>query len=323
MLPTFRLPCKVISIGNITVGGTGKTPMVYCVACFLIKQGYKVAILTRGYRGRASRNSTVVSDGSKIFTGPQEAGDEAIMLSKKLPEVPILAGRDRASTGAKAIKDFGVEIVIIDDGFHYHRLARDLDIVLINYRNPFGNSFMLPRGILREPLAGLKRSHITMVTKMDEAGNASHLEKRIKHYSPHALIFKSTFQAKTVRMVYNNEVLSFDSLKGKQVVGFCSIADPDYFFSILKFQAINVIKTISFPDHHWYGKKDYTMLSHCANKADFLITTEKDIAKMDLRMIEEKKLLVLEIDLVIVNEKKFFQAINTVAAIPFPNPATN
>ena len=165
---SHRLPCKVISIGNITVGGTGKTPVTCLIARYLKDAGCRVTVLSRGYRAQGGTEPLIVSDDKHVIAGPEIAGDEAVMLAHKLPGVPVLAGKNRFLLGQRAVHDFSAQAVLLDDGFQHYPLQRDLDIVLINARNPFGNGFLLPRGTLREPLSALSRAPLIVLTKVEE-----------------------------------------------------------------------------------------------------------------------------------------------------------
>ncbi|MCX5904186.1 MAG: tetraacyldisaccharide 4'-kinase [Proteobacteria bacterium] len=310
-----RLPCAVLSIGNITVGGTGKTPAVYHIARHLKDAGYRVAILSRGYRAQDTGQGLVVADGSRVLAGPEQAGDEPFMLAQKLRDVPVLAGRDRVSLGRQAVRDFAAQVIIMDDGFHYFRLKRDLDIVLINSRNPFGNGYLLPRGTLREPISSIGRAQLIMLSKVDQTTNAAGLEKTIQKYNPRAPIFKASLQAQALRRTANDETLSPAALQGKRATAVCSIGDPDSFFSLLESLAVTVTAKLAFPDHHWYAGADYRVINQSGGNADFIITTEKDIAKLDKNMLDKHKLLILQTSLQIDGEEKFFETIRQHAGL--------
>ncbi|MDI6792195.1 MAG: tetraacyldisaccharide 4'-kinase [bacterium] len=161
---------KVISIGNITVGGTGKTPAVITITRELVKRGKRVVILSRGYKGSCEHSAGIVSDGERILLSPDESGDEPYLMARKLPAVPVIVGSDRIKTGRLAISNFGAQIIILDDGFSHRRIYRDLDVVLINSLNPFGNGYLLPRGILREGLLSLRRADYFILTQIADCG---------------------------------------------------------------------------------------------------------------------------------------------------------
>jgi tetraacyldisaccharide 4'-kinase len=160
----------VVSIGNLTLGGTGKTPLTMWVARWYQQQGVRVAVLSRGYGARPAARCRVVSSGHGPLLAWQEAGDEPYLLACALPGVPVLIGKDRYGTGRYACEQFGAQVVILDDGFQHHALQRDLDIVLIDASNPFGSGTLFPRGILREPLRALRRAHAIVLTRVELAG---------------------------------------------------------------------------------------------------------------------------------------------------------
>jgi tetraacyldisaccharide 4'-kinase len=304
-----RLPCAVLSVGNITVGGTGKTPAVYHIARRLKDAGYRVAILSRGYRARHRGRGLVVADGSRMLAGLEDAGDEPFMLAEMLRDVPVLAGKDRVFLGERAVRDFAAQVILIDDGFHYFRLRRDLDIVLINSRNPFGNGWLLPRGPLREPLSSLARARLIMLSKVDREATVSALKKSLRHYSPQALIVAASLRAQAFRRMATNETLSAEGLAGRRAAAVCSIGDPESFFSLLESLGVTVTARLAFPDHHWYGAADYHIINDSGNTADFIVTTEKDIAKLDKNMLNNEKLLILQTALHIDREEDFFKII--------------
>ena len=312
---SHRLSCKVISIGNITVGGTGKTPATCLIARYLKNAGSKVAVLSRGYRAQGGTELLIVSDGNHITAGPEVAGDEAAMLAQKLSGVPILAGKNRFLLGQRAIHDFSAQVVLLDDGFQHYPLQRDLDIVLINARNPFGNGFLLPRGTLREPLSALSRAPLILLTKVEETTQIEKLKELIKLHSPNAHIFTASIQAGALRRFIDDAIQSFETARGRQAVGLCSIGDPESFFSMLENLGCRIAKKLTYTDHHWYSSDDYTVINSFGQGADFIITTEKDIVKLDKTMIDNKRIFILETELRIDREDEFFQKLSTLAGL--------
>jgi tetraacyldisaccharide 4'-kinase len=316
ILRRHRIACKVIAIGNITVGGTGKTTTVCHLARCFKREGCRVVVLNRGYRGSQSGKPQVVSDGVKILAAPEAVGDEAWMLAKKLPGVPVVTGKDRVAAGKMAVELLNAQIAILDDGFQYYRLERDLDVVLINARNPFGNGFLLPRGTLREPLSALKRAPLILVTKSDmNSCNIGELEERIGTYNPDARIFKSSLKTVSLKKVQGEQEVPLDSVEGKRAVGLCSIGDPDSFFSILNSLNVLLVGKLVFPDHHTFQERDYKLIRHWTEKSELIITTEKDIARIDLDMVQKEKLLIIEIEQVIDNEELFTRSLKELAGM--------
>ncbi|MCP4686641.1 MAG: tetraacyldisaccharide 4'-kinase, partial [Desulfobacterales bacterium] len=184
---TKRLPCKVISVGNITVGGTGKTPMAIYVARLLQKLGRSPAIISRGYKGGAESAGGVVSDGRAILLGPDASGDEPYLMASALPNIPVLVGKDRFTAGERAIREFHPDVIVLDDAFQHLRLSRDVNLALLDHRRPFGNARLLPRGPLREPLSALSRADAYLITRADAPPSSASLSSANTPEQPDAL----------------------------------------------------------------------------------------------------------------------------------------
>lgn len=285
---SFSLGVPTISIGNITAGGTGKTPMVAFVAQTLAGKGETVCILTRGYKRRNSHQRVLVSDGEKILTGVEEAGDEPFELAQKLlGKAIVVADKNRVEAGNWAREKFGVTAFVLDDAFQHLRARRDLDIVCIDATNPFGNRKVLPDGTLREPLQNLSRANAIVITRANLAGNLETLKSEI-----------STFNKTSPIFVSNNKISGFIQLNefhsNKQptanneqrtrpkALAFCALGNPNSFFAQLKQESFNIAATEIFPDHHFYSQKDIEKLEKRAKKehAEILLTTAKDGVKL-------------------------------------------
>ncbi len=279
VLKSKKLPCKVISIGNITVGGTGKTPMAIFVAEFLKKSGKKVVILSRGYRKKGGGG--VVSDGREIRLGPGEAGDEPYLMARRLKDVPVIAGADRFRSGECAIKEFAPEFIILDDGFQHLRLKRDINILLMDSDQGLGNGLLLPRGILREPAAAIKRADFIMVKGKGLRGTD---EDAIKKFNIPALAFD--FKPSGLYDIFDNTDKGIGFLKGKKVMAFAGVANPGSFFKTLESMGAVITNTISFPDHHAYTASDMKKIRKAkgggvgGGGAEIIVTTEKDGVKL-------------------------------------------
>ncbi|MBI5887665.1 MAG: tetraacyldisaccharide 4'-kinase [Deltaproteobacteria bacterium] len=305
ILSTKRLPCKVISIGNITAGGSGKTPMAIHVAGLLKKRGERVTVLSRGY-GRASSGVLTVSDGKNILLGPREAGDEPYLMATRLKGVPVVVGEDRAEAGLFAIRKFNPACIILDDGFQHLRLERDLNILLVDAQAGFGNGFLLPRGILREPLSAVKRASITMVKGSGLGDNTAD----IIHRSGKSVV-KFNYKPNCLTHLSGNQTLPLTSLKGKRVIAIAGIANPESFFSTLRRLNAEIVKTIIFPDHHAYSKADILKieaLKKAAPDADIIITTEKDGVKLKGLVDRRLGIYALSIDVWIEDRMEFEKA---------------
>ncbi|MEG6585072.1 tetraacyldisaccharide 4'-kinase [Dendrosporobacter sp. 1207_IL3150] len=301
ILKRHRLNCRVISLGNITVGGTGKTPTAQLLAAAIRDMGYRVVILNRGYRAGFKEEVGLVSDGEKIYMSVSEAGDEAYLLAKNLPGVPVVIGRDRTISGEYAVQELKADVVILDDGYQHWKLARDLDIVLIDALNVFGNSYMLPRGTLREPLSNLSRASVCLLTKVDQAtdGARNVIRDTIALYNKSALVVESIHSPKCFIEIaewykgvrYKN--ISLDTFGGQTLVAFSAIGNPTSFEQTITDLGPRVVDSIRFPDHHDYTMAEMhaIMQSAVEKGADALVTTEKDAVKIPAEFIHSDRQL--------------------------------
>ncbi len=309
LLKKKQLPCKVISVGNITLGGTGKTPMVAYLARELQKKGVKVGILSRGYKGRHERKGGVLSDGEKIYLTPAEAGDEPFMLAKMVPGIPLLVGKHRYAMGRYAHEQFGLDVLILDDGFQHIGLKRDLDIVLIDARGGFGNGHLFPRGPLRELLGGLRRASLFILSKAEPSQALGEMENLLRNLAPATPIYHSRYRPVSLLEASSGRVLSPEHIRGKKILAFAGIADPGYFLYLLKGLGAEIVKAIRFPDHHNYAPKDLRMLREYIDKADMFITTEKDYVKLQKMPLDDFPLLIIGIAQEILEEGTFYQKV--------------
>jgi tetraacyldisaccharide 4'-kinase len=280
ILPSVRLPAKVISVGNITVGGTGKTPVVATLASLLVKKGCRVGILSRGY-GRRGKETLVVSDGRNILQAPREAGDEPTLLARRLDGVPVVVGKNRAKAGQKAIDSFGCNVLILDDAFQHHRLKRDLDLVIIDSTNPWGNGRLIPAGPLREPLSRLSRVDAILFSRMDQGKHVPTVMTRVRRWSQAPMLTAIHRSVEWVSMSDGRKQPKYD-LQGKSVLAFAGIGNPTSFRNTLKALGVEIREFVTFRDHHWYTDKD---LSDIFSRADRLqteavVTTEKDSVRV-------------------------------------------
>lgn len=311
-----RLPFKVISIGNITVGGTGKTPAAIAVAEEARRRGLNPVILTRGYRGKAKgpcfvqssqqigetgegKDPSLITHASAPTVGNSSLlyGDEPVLMSERLKDVPIIKCADRYEGGLFALNSLPIThypspVFIIDDGFQHWKLHRDVNIVLINGQNPYGNRKMLPMGPLREPLPELKRADLFVITNSLEGEKnlsvTSELVTELNRYNPAAPVFFPEHRLTGIRDVNGGRV-EIDTLKGKRVYAFCGLANPESFRQTVLSLGCDICGFKSFRDHYKYSDKDMSCLETQAKalKADFLITTEKDMVKLrDLKIPE-------------------------------------
>jgi tetraacyldisaccharide 4'-kinase len=297
LLKTKVLPKRVISVGNMTVGGTGKTPTVLALARFFQKNGVRVAILSRGY-GRSDPNSIrVVSDGQQVFISPALAGEEAYLLAKELKGVIVAVGKNRFRTGQFLLKKYEIDLFILDDGYQHLNLYRGTNILLLDSAAPFGNSYLLPRGILREPISAIKRASMILLAgkgNLDiQTGEYSECLKtiRIPKYSVRFL------PAGFVNMT-TSEYHSGETFGGKTAVLVSGIGNPKSFRSLVESFQIEVVRELVFPDHHSYFPDDIEAIADIARsrKADFIITTDKDAVKLYSRLKTDIPVLILKLD---------------------------
>lgn len=290
ILQQYKLPCRVFCLGNITVGGTGKTPTAQRLAAVIRDMGYRVVVLNRGYRSSWRDEIGLVSDGRNICMTVQEAGDEAYLLAKNLPGVPVVIGKNRSVTGAFAVKELQAQVIILDDGYQHWQLARDLDIVLIDTVNMFGNKYLLPRGTLREPLANLDRGHVFLLTKVDqsEPGARDQVKETLTRYNDHALVLESVHQpqyfieiADWYKDVQSNQI-PLDQLATHKVFAFSAIGNPSSFEQTVRSVGLDLAAAKRFQDHHDYSMLEMQELLQKAGEcgAQALITTEKDAVKI-------------------------------------------
>ncbi|MFH1625790.1 MAG: tetraacyldisaccharide 4'-kinase [Pseudomonadota bacterium] len=303
-LQSKGLPCKVISVGNVSLGGSGKTPTTHYIAELLRGNTFRVAVLSRGYKSKKSGRTNLISDGSHILLNPREAGDEPYMLAKKLNGVPVLTSKDRYRGGEYAIERFGTNVLILDDGFQHIRLKRDLDILLVDSRIVLGNHYLFPRGALREPLGNLERADAVLVMNAKDVDEGRKLGHTIRNIKENAEIFYGHFQPKHLVDAFG-ERKELDYLKGKRVLALSGIANPGYFNVSLRDLGATVAEELAFPDHHWYSTRDYRRIEDISKKVNFVVTTEKDMVRMDSSFFGNVKTFALSIELCLDREREF------------------
>ena len=296
VLRPHELGCQVISVGNLTVGGTGKTPIVETLARELQRSGRRVAILSRGYkkqsrpllqklldrlRGRRRRQEPlVVSDGRRLLLDSAVGGDEPFMLASNLPDVVVLVGRDRVRSGRRAIQEFGCDTLILDDGFQYLRLKHRLDIVLVDRTNPFGNRRLLPGGILREPVSNIRRAVFIFITKSRDGG-ADDLKALLRRHNPDAEISECRHCPRYLREVYSGEQRLLEFLQGLEIGAISGIAAPKGFEDELIRLGARLLYHKRYADHHRYTQQELieAINKAMARGAKALVTTEKDAVR--------------------------------------------
>ena len=300
----YRLNCKVISIGNITLGGTGKTTLVLLIARYLKDKGHKVAILSRGYKRKVTRYELPV-------TNYENMGDEPYMLKTNLKDVPVLVDADRIRAAKLAMRDYAVDTVILDDGFQQWRIKKDMEIVTIDATCPFGNRRIIPRGILREPLSSLKRADMFVLTKTNLKPLSQDIKNFLSSINPQAPIIESVHSPVFFYEINKaNELLNINIFQGKIVTLFSGIGDPDSFENLIKSLGINTGLSLRFRDHHNYTTEDLNNIIRRSKEKDIatVITTEKDAIRLrGLQLItSELQFLFLRIELKIIKDEQEF-----------------
>lgn len=299
-----RLPLKVISIGNITTGGTGKTPLTIALVREAVQRGFRPVVLTRGYKGKAKGPCLITTEMSE-----EDAGDEPLLMAEKLPGVPVIKGKDRYNSGMFALTGLtdrfssrftptsAISLFILDDGFQHRRLYRDKDILLINAGDPFDNRRLLPLGLLREPLKEIKRADIIVITKggqqPPETGQRAGatgkqdtdihaLMDEIKKYNPQAPLFTAEYSPSYIRTI-EGQHLPVEQLSGRDVYAFCGIADPDSFKNNLEQAGARLRGFKAYSDHFRFRRSDLARIKKAADDsgAEWIITTEKDMMRLN------------------------------------------
>ncbi len=323
IIQSKKLDCFVISLGNITVGGTGKTPTAQHLAKYIRDLGYRVVILNRGYRAKWQGEVGLVSDGKHIYMEADQAGDEAYMLAKHLPEVPVLIGPDRSKTGQYAVEHFGAEVAILDDGFQHWKLKRDVDVVLIDSVNLFGNGYVLPRGTLREPITHLERADVCLMTKVDQGlpGFNKYIRDQIAKYGSNPIVVESIHHPQSCIELCDwkrniaDEGMPISTIKGKKVVALSAIGNPTSFEQTVCSTGAEIIESFRYPDHHEYTQEEMVdaMEQAVRQGAEAIVTTEKDAVKLPMEFLaavpEERAIpvYILTVEVVLQDGKNEFE----------------
>jgi len=318
------LGCQVISVGNLTVGGTGKTPVVEIFARELQKAGRKVAVLSRGYKKaepallqrlidklllRELRcPPRVVSDGAKLLLDSAMSGDEPYMLASNLSDVAVLVDKNRVKSGRYAINKLGCDTLVLDDGFQYLALKHRLEIVLVDRTNPFGNECVLPRGILREPVKNIKRADFIFITKSDGSGT-DELKQRLRNLNPRAEIIECRHCPRYLQNIFSAERRDLDYLRDTNIAVVSGIADPEGFENGLTQRGARVVNQSRFADHHRYTQQEIIDIINRSMKsnAQAIITTEKDAVRFPKLERWDVPIYFLRVDIEIVSGAADFQ----------------
>jgi tetraacyldisaccharide 4'-kinase len=281
VLRSRSLPCPVVSIGNLTVGGTGKTPAVELAAQTLAELGRRVAIVSRGYRRRSS-GIQVVADTASVRLDPSDAGDEPFLLARRLPGVVVVVGANRYEAARLAVERFGVTAVVLDDGFQHRTLDKDVEIVMVRARHPWGNGQLLPHGPLREPLGALARATLVVAAGAEDAEDLAEVRRAVSRHAPGVPVIAARYVPVECWQASRLSPERPDDLAGRRLVAFAGLASPEGFALTLRALGVDVAHFQTFVDHHWYSADDLAALDRraAALGAEGLVTTEKDWVRL-------------------------------------------
>ena len=300
-------PLHIISVGNLTVGGTGKTPFVLWLARLLHAQHHRVAILSRGYKGKNKGVTTAGTDG-RVQATPEEVGDEAVMLARTFSDV-VLAGRDRVRAARLAQETYGVEVLILDDGFQYRRLGRSLDILLLDAQQK--ETWVLPAGPFREPSTAIRRADLVVVTKggtvqpqQDYAASLHIREKPFFFANPRPTVLIHSTHSEW-------QELPLFLLAHKKVMVVSGVANPALFHRFVREADAEIIDMMVFPDHHVYTERNWQTIVSASRACDFVVTTEKDLVKLEKFPFATDKLVALRIDMEVSDVEQFLAFIES------------
>ena len=304
ILKSVRLPVPVISVGNITVGGTGKTPVVEYIARYLQAKGKRVAILSWGYAARIRQENN--SSGKNI------CNDEYLLFKENIPDVPHLLNKSRVKGGREAIKRFQAECLVLDDGFQHLRLARDLNIVIVDALNPFGHEQIIPRGMLREPLEGLKRANMILLSHVDQCSRdkITVITNRLRKITGGVPVIETVHKPICLESAKDATKLDIHCLRGKRVFVFCAIGNPVSFRKSIEGLGAEIAGIRVFPDHHVYTLSELQGLNAEAQsmKPDAIVITQKDRVKIGTNLsIWDFPVWTLKIEICVVNGREIFE----------------
>jgi tetraacyldisaccharide 4'-kinase len=295
LLRVSRLRNPVISIGNLTMGGTGKTPVTIALAGLLQSSGHHVAVLSKGYGGRHRGQPLLVSDGQRILSTAKAAGDEALVLAENLPQTIVAVARNRVEAGAWVEQRFEVDVHLLDDGFQHLTLHRDLNLLLIDATNPFGSG-LPPLGRLREPPQAITRADAVIFTRAEATTDLHRLKEEVQKFKPGIPCFTARQRLASAKVLAGART-PIDALRDSKALAFAGIANPRQFFAMLHQNGIHLRDSIGFRDHHDYSQADYKRLkARCQRlSADTLITTEKDAVKLGPTALSPLRVVVIRI----------------------------
>jgi tetraacyldisaccharide 4'-kinase len=309
VLRSRGLPVPVVSVGNLTVGGTGKTPAVEVAVQTLAALGHRPAVVSRGY-GRRTGGVQIVADAASIRLDAEDAGDEPFLLARRLPGVPVVVGGNRYDSARLALERFGVTAIVLDDAFQHRTLRKDLEIVMARAVNPWGNGALLPAGPLREPLAALRRADLVVATGAQRTEDAAAVVSAVAAHAPGVPVLTAVYAPAECWEANRMRPVSLAELARKRVLAFAGIAAPRSFEETLRGLGVAVQQVLEFADHHWYTPAELAMLEARADDlgVEGLMTTEKDWVRLRKLPLPRRPLYVLSVRLALTSGEPLWQS---------------
>lgn len=278
----YRPAARVVSVGNLSVGGTGKTPTAIYIARLALERGHRVAVLSRGYKGAAKKPVNVVSDGARVLLGPASCGDEPHMMALALPGVVVLTAKKRADAARLAVERFGADFIVLDDAFQHFQVARDINLLLLDATEPFGNGYLLPAGPLREPASAVTRATALLLTRFEENHDCLSALEQLRRAWPDKPIFTARHAPAGLTSLFYREEKPLEYLRGKRVAAFCALARPEQFIRQVESLGAEVVRFKKWKDHYSPRKSDILELAAKIDQAgaELAVTTAKDAVKL-------------------------------------------
>lgn len=304
-----RVRSAVVSVGNLTVGGTGKTPVVIWIAGELERLGFRVGVLSRGY-GRRSRGVRLVADGGKCLIDVAEAGDEPALVGRRIRGVVVVG--ERRAAAAKIAEERGAQVLVMDDGFQHRALARDFDLLLLDRHRPFANGWTLPAGPLREPGGHALRAHAMLV--VDRSTGTQGIDDRGTAEMRSAIpCFRAALTPRALVVPDGDEWIEkpLAELAGRRVMAVSGVANPDAFYEMLRRWGAQIVGVLQFPDHHWYDAADWRTITTAARAADLVVTTEKDLVKLERFPFAKGTVAALRLGVEVDSAARLLEAVST------------
>ncbi|TAJ08952.1 MAG: tetraacyldisaccharide 4'-kinase [Nitrospirae bacterium] len=304
--PTWTLPCRVVSVGNLTAGGTGKTPVVIWLVQSLLLRGLRVGVLSRGYKRQSGEEFLLVSDGETVLAGPAEAGDEPHLIASRCPGVVVAVGADRYRAGQWVLSRFPLDCVVLDDGFQHLALHRDVNLLLVDASAPQDLDALLPAGRLREPLAAAARATLVLMTRVDQVRQQETVAGTVRALGRRDQPILVRFTPDMFVDVASGAAQALEGVRGRTALLFSGIGNSGSFRATMSGLGVNVVEEVRFPDHHAYRNGDLERVNDQAKRcgAQLLVTTEKDAVKVAPLLRPGERVLALRLGTDIVDGRE-------------------